>query len=100
MPGKPPGRKRESMFNKNSLLVPVALYAGALSMSTAYAQVTAACPYSLASFQGTYSVVTNYGANVAISMGTWTFDGNGNLAGPSIVNEPTAGSATGARTIV
>jgi hypothetical protein len=37
---------------------------------------------------------------VAIAFGTRNYDGNGNLMGTFIVNEPTAGSTTGARTIV
>jgi hypothetical protein len=56
--------------------------------------------YTIASLQGNYSIVGTYGANVAMGIGTRTYDGNGNLAGATIINEPTAGSATGARTLV
>jgi hypothetical protein len=35
-----------------------------------------------------------------MGIGTRTYDGNGNLSGTSIINEPTAGSTTGARTLV
>jgi len=55
---------------------------------------------TLASLQGSYGLVGTYGANVAMGLGTRSYDGNGNLSGTSIINEPTAGSATGARTLV
>jgi hypothetical protein len=42
----------------------------------------------------------NYGANVAIALGRRHFDGDGNLTGTILVNEPTPGSTTGERTIV
>jgi hypothetical protein len=56
--------------------------------------------YTLASLQGSYAIVGNYGANVAIAFGVRSFDGQGNLAGSFVVNEPKAGSTTGERTIV
>ncbi len=59
-----------------------------------------ACPYTLASLQGNYAVIGTYGANVAVALAIRNFDGAGNLTGAFIVNEPTAGSTTGARTIV
>jgi hypothetical protein len=55
--------------------------------------------YTVASLQGNYSIVATYGANVAMSLGSRSYDGNGNLTGTFVVNEPTAGSTTGARTI-
>ena len=82
------------MFSKNSLIV-----LGFLGASAANAQVTAACPYTLASIQGTYAIVVNYGANVAMAIGTRSYDGKGNMTGTFIINAPTAGSTTGARTI-
>jgi hypothetical protein len=56
--------------------------------------------YTLAGLQGSYAIIGNYGANVAMSLGMRVFDGNGNVTGSAIINEPTAGSTTGARTIV
>jgi hypothetical protein len=69
-----------------------------LGASAANAQV-ARC-YTLASLQGNYGIVTTYGASVAIALGTRTYDGNGNMTGTFLINEPTAGSTTGARTLV
>jgi len=87
------------MFNKKSLFVPAAIIlASFLGASAANAQ-SSACPYTLASLQGSYAIIGNYGANVAIALGTRSYDGNGNLSGRYLVNEPTAGSTTGARTI-
>jgi hypothetical protein len=90
------------MFNKRSLFVPAALiFASFPGASAANAQGWfPTCPYTLASLQGHYAVIGNYGANVAIALGMRYFDGNGNLTGTFVVNEPTAGSTTGARTIV
>lgn len=56
--------------------------------------------YNLASLQGQYAVVLNYGANVAMGLGTKYYDGKGNFANTNLINQPTAGSTTGARTIV
>ncbi len=87
------------MFHKRSLFVPAMLiFAGFLGASAANAQ-TQGC-FTVASLQGNYAIVGNYGANVAIALATRSYDGNGNLSGTFIVNEPTAGSTTGARTIV
>jgi hypothetical protein len=87
------------MFRKKSLLVPAALiFTGLFGASAANAQVRAC--YTLASLQGTYGIVATYGANVALALATRSYDGNGNLAGNFVLNEPTAGSTTGARTIV
>lgn len=56
--------------------------------------------FTVASLQGNYAIVANYGANVATSFGVRNYDGNGTLTGTFVVNEPVAGSPTGARTIV
>ena len=88
------------MFNKKSSFVPaVLILASFVSVSAVNAQSTA-CPYTLASLQGNYAVIGNYGANAAIALATRSLDGNGNLSGTFVINEPTAGSTTGARTIV
>jgi hypothetical protein len=55
--------------------------------------------YNLASLQGSYAVIGNYGANAAIALAVQYLDGNGNLTRNGTVNQPTAGSTTGERTI-
>src|ERR1035441_2353165 len=92
-------QEKKTMFNKKSLFVPAALIlASFLGVSAANAQ-SSACPYTIASLKGTYAVIGNYGSNVAIALATRSLDGNGNLSGTSVINEPTPGSTTGARTI-
>lgn len=56
--------------------------------------------FSLASLEGSYSVVGTYGANIAIALAKRYVDRDGNLTGTFVVNEPTSGSTTGERTIV
>jgi len=56
--------------------------------------------YDLGSLNGSYAIVGTYGANIAIALAKRYFDGNGNLTGTFIVNEPVNGSTTGARMIV
>jgi hypothetical protein len=86
------------MFSKKYLLVPVVVvFTSFLGASAAKAQ-TPRC-YTLSSLRGSYSVIGTYGANVAMSFGTRSYDGNGNLTGTFLLNAPTAGSTTGARTI-
>ena len=87
------------IFRKKSLLVPaVLIFTSFLGVSAVNAQ-TPRC-YTLASLKGNYALVGNYGSNIAISIGTRSYDGNGNLSGTAVVNQPTAGSTTGARTVV
>jgi hypothetical protein len=90
----------ETMFNKKSSFVAATLVlASFLGVSAANAQ-DSACPYTVASLQGNYAIVGTYGAYVASSLAVRYYDGNGNLSGTFLINEPTAGSTTGARTIV
>ena len=56
--------------------------------------------FTLDSLEGNYAIIGTYGANVALALGTRHNDGNGNFTGTFVVNEPTPGSTTGARTIV
>ena len=84
---------------KSSFVAATLVLASFLGVSAANAQDTA-CPYTFASLQGSYAVIGNYGANVAIALGMVSYDGNGNLASSFVVNEPTPGSTTGARTLV
>jgi len=88
------------MFNKKSLFVPAALILGSfLGVSAANAE-NASCRYTLASLQGKYAIVVTYLPTfAAVAIGTRSYDGAGNMTGTFIVNGPTAGSTTGARTI-
>jgi hypothetical protein len=88
------------MFTTKNLFVPAALILiSFLGVSAANAQTTA-CSYSLASLQGNYAIVANYGSNLAAALGSEYLDGNGIMTRTSLINEPTPGSTTGARTIV
>ena len=51
------------------------------------------------SLQGSYTVVVNYGANIALGLQPELLDSKGYLTHTGINNQPTAGSATGARTV-
>lgn len=87
------------IFFKNKWLIPGALaICGFMAVSSARADGDDC--YSVASIRGTYTVVATYGANVALALGVRHFDGKGNLTGTFTLNEPTAGSTTGARTII
>jgi hypothetical protein len=87
------------MFNKkDSFVTTVFAFLSFVGATAANAQPPAC--YTVAALQGQYSLVGTYGANLAIAFGMRYFDGSGNLTGTFVVNEPTAGSTTGARTIV
>lgn len=86
------------MFNKR-LCTPSALILISFLGASASNADNPPC-YDLASLQGQYALIETYGANVAKAFGMRYFDGNGNLTGPFVLNEPTAGSTIGARTIV
>lgn len=88
------------MFNRKSSFVPAAfILISSLGVSAANAQSTA-CSYTNASLQGNYAIVANYGSNFAGALGSEHLDGNGIMTRTSLINEPTPGSTTGARTIV
>lgn len=55
--------------------------------------------YTVESLQGSYSVINTYGANVALGLQAETLDGKGNLTRTGPLNQPTAGSTTGQRTV-
>lgn len=55
--------------------------------------------YTLESLQGSYSVANHYGAHDALGLQAETLDGKGNLFRTGILNQPVAGSPTGARTV-
>src|ERR1019366_5731157 len=48
------------------------------------------CEFGLASLQGQYAVIGTYADHIAESFGERYFDGNGNMTGTFLVNEPTA----------
>ncbi len=96
-------KTHQSMFNKKNLLVLAALIVTSfLGVPAANAQIQHHCyqGYTLASLQGHYAVIGNYGANVAIAFGERYLDGQGNFTATYIINEPTAGSTNGERTLV
>ena len=87
------------MFSKQSVCVPAAfILTSVLGVSAAHAAPPTTC-YTLASLQGSYAVVVNYGANVALGLQAQFLDGNGNLTRTGVLNQPVAGSTTGARTV-
>jgi len=91
------------MFNKRSLFVPAALVSfGLVGISAARADDAARC-YTLASLKGNWALVTRYGNDgdhVAEALSVRQYDGNGNLTGTFITNEPVVGSPTGERHLV
>ena len=85
------------MFKKMLLAAVALLFVGFVGAPSAKAAPQC---FTLDSLDGSYSIVVTYGANVATALATRDFDGNGNLTGTFVLNEPTADSTTGARTIV
>lgn len=55
--------------------------------------------YTIESVQGNWVTVNNYGTAVAMGLQPETLDANGNLTRTGILNQPQAGSTTGARTV-
>lgn len=88
------------MLSKKNWLITASLtLALILGASAAPAEDRQKC-FTVSSLEGNYAVVGTYGANVAIALGKRFLDGKGNLTGTFLLNEPTAGSTTGARTLV
>lgn len=85
------------MFSNKSMSVTSLILTAFLTVPAANADTQC---YTAASLKGTYAVIATYGANVALALAIRHFDGAGNLTGTFTLNEPTAGSTTGARTIV
>lgn len=88
------------MFHRITILAPVALALGFTAVPVARADEATQSCYTLASLEGDYALIGTYGANVALALGVRHLDGKGNLTGTFTLNEPTAGSTTGARTII
>jgi hypothetical protein len=86
------------MLSKNSLFVSTAIvFVTLLGVSGAKADTPC---FTLASLKGTYAVKAHYEGGIAIALGVRHLDEEGNLTGTFILNEPVAGSTTGARTII
>lgn len=87
------------MSSKKSLFVAaVLIFTIFFGVSAANAQ-DPGCQYNLASLKGSYAVLVTYGANVALGLQIESLDGKGNLTRTGVLNQPTAGSTTGARTV-
>jgi hypothetical protein len=113
----PPGEAEADSLNELSnpnprtlrrstmLIRKTALFSSALALmlfsgaAIATAQNSQPC-FTLASLKGSYSIIGTYGANIAIALAKRYVDGDGNLTGTFLVNEPTPGSTTGQRTLV
>jgi len=94
-----PISERKTMFNTKCLFVAAAVLVASFFGGSAANAQSPTCPYTVASLQGSYSVVVNYGANVALGLWAETLDGRGNLTRTGLLNQPTPGSTTGERTI-
>jgi len=86
------------MLGKNRLFVSTAIVFLVL-LGVSGAKADTPC-FTLASFEGTYAVKGYYEGGIAIALGVRHFDEEGNLTGTFSLNEPVAGSTTGARTII
>ena len=82
--------------------IPSPLVPSASFLTRKYARLpdsrTAGC-YTRESLQGSYGVLVNYGMNDALGLQQETLDGKGNLSRTGVLNQPTVGSTTGARTV-
>ena len=63
------------------------------------ANAQSAMCYTVESLQGTFASIGNYGSKLAIAFGVRENDGQGNLVGAFVNNQPVVGSTTGARII-
>jgi hypothetical protein len=92
-------------MNRLRFSVPKGLFTAALA-TAAIVQAGAATAragepecFTTASVRGDWSIVATYGANVALAIGRRTVAEDGSFTGTFLLNGPTAGSPTGARTI-
>jgi hypothetical protein len=85
--------------NLTIITVCLVLLVGAIAQAQDQDDHQAQC-YTLASLHGSYAVIGHYGAHLALALTNLHADGNGNLTSTFVVNEPTPGSSTGARTLV
>jgi len=88
------------MLNMKGVFVPALLaITGLLGMPQANADEDKDY-FTVHSLKGTYAIYATYQGEIAIALGVRQFDGEGNFTGTFILNEPVAGSTTGARAIV
>lgn len=89
------------MFSKKSLVLPMALVCFTLGgMSAAQDDAHDAHCYTLASLQGSYTIIGQYGSHIAMALVRAQLDGKGNFASTFVVNEPDPASTTGGRKLV
>jgi hypothetical protein len=84
------------MFNRLSALT--LILSCFLGATAANAAEKPQC-YTAESVEGSWAVIATYGANIAKALATRDVDENGSFTGTFVLNGPTAGSTTGARTI-
>ena len=95
-----PPKEIKTMLSKKIWLVASAFTLAVFFGVSVANAVDAPCRYTLASLQGKYAIVVTYLPTfAAMAIGTRSYDGAGNMTGAFIVNGPTPGSTTGARTI-
>jgi hypothetical protein len=95
-----PPKEIKTMLSKKIWLVASAFTLAVFSGVSAANAEDHSCRYTLASLQGKYAIVVTYLPTfAAVAIGTRSYDGAGNMTGTFIVNGPTPGSTTGARTI-
>jgi hypothetical protein len=73
--------------------------AAIMQLSASRARADESECFTTTSVRGDWSIVATYGANVAIAIGRRTVAADGSFTGTFLLNGPTAGSTTGARTI-
>jgi len=97
------GSKEPNMLKMKKLVVAaglcLVLFGGATANAEDEDQDLPQC-YTLASLQGLYTIIGHYGAHLALALTRAHLDGKGNFTSTFVVNEPTPGSTTGARTLV
>jgi hypothetical protein len=84
---------RSKIWSVSSAIVLLSL------LGVSHAKADTPC-FTLASFKGTYAVTGYYEGGIAIAYGVRQLDEAGNLTATFILNEPVAGSTTGARTVI
>ena len=87
------------MFNMKNVFVFPLVFCVLLGASVAGAQDKDEQCYTVASFQGSWAVITTFGSNLALGLGERTVDENGAFEGTALVNAPKPGSPIGERTI-
>ena len=83
-------------MSKNPLALTVFLFS-VLGATTPGAEPSPC--YTLESLDGLWTIISTFGANVARALGKRDIAADGSFTGTFILNGPTAGSPTGARTI-